>query len=403
MIIISGIQPGRTGTARVMSHLVQEESRHTDHKVRFLFGPVDDASIKLLIIKPDIYKALQVIWRKREIIRHLTNSLKNKAVINEERLIIIHPQTLGFKRCLDFIKSRSKPVWLFLMDSSFFCIRSYNYIPGEDSACLRCLGGDFTNIKKHNCKPFPVNDSSALEFVKKLKNYVASRQVKILVQSSNQATLARKHFGPDAIIRTCGIWGDDWDVTTPGIIKKNVESKNGLRPAYDIVFHGPHFPAKGARWAISVAERCPETSFFFPFNKLLSGFSSLLRFAGRRPPGNLSFVPMTWDTGLREALCSAKLVLVPSLWSAPVEGSLIKSIALCNRVAVVDNPTAFSSEIPRNIILQLPSNIEKSAEIIKSTLKSDWTPDEKECHQWYRSFVNDNAQLLDRLIKQVTR
>ena len=56
---------------------------------------------------------------------------------------------------------------------------------------------------------------------------------------------------------------------------------------------------------------------------------------------------------MNEAVHEAALVCVPSLWSAPAEGALIKSRAVARAVAVVRNDTALASELPDELVLKL--------------------------------------------------
>jgi len=77
-------------------------------------------------------------------------------------LVLIHPQTSDSKELSRSSKKGKKPTWLYLMDSSFFCVRSYNHVPGERKACLRCLTGRWDNLIAHRCKPFPSTRSKPI-------------------------------------------------------------------------------------------------------------------------------------------------------------------------------------------------------------------------------------------------
>jgi CDP-paratose 2-epimerase len=57
-------------------------------------------------------------------------------VIKNKEIIIIHPQTIGWKLTLRLIK-RNKIKW-YLIDNSFFCLKSYNY-RSKVGECLDCI------------------------------------------------------------------------------------------------------------------------------------------------------------------------------------------------------------------------------------------------------------------------
>lgn len=71
--------------------------------------------------------------------------------------------------------------------------------------------------------------------------------------------------------------------------------------------------------------------------------------------------------GLIRRSSSLGRVLVPSLWSAPVEGALIKSIAAGRAVAVADNHSAFSHELPMWAVSRLPSDPPRLEDIARSS------------------------------------
>jgi hypothetical protein len=379
VILISGIPQGASGTGRVLTYIVHEALRTPEADIRFIFG-LDESAFLPFLPRGLVFNALWTAWLRLGF--RISRALRNGTVIDEESVVLLHPQTLGFRRCMKLIERRSTPTWLYLMDSSFFCIRSYNYIPGEESACLRCLGGDFTSIGNYGCKPSPLKDSNALEFVKRLLKYVKTGHVKLLSQTKSQAGLARRHFGENAEIHVNGMWGVDWDISLPA----DDEKKNTAVPKYDVVFHGSPHPAKGADWAIALAERCKETRFLFPFS------------SGRSLP-NCTFSDITWDSGLRDAVCSADIVLVPSLWSAPIEGALVKSIGAARAVAVVDNLTAFSNEIPEGMLLRLPGKPDRAAKVLKEALACNWEPNSDALNEWFASFRESNRGLIRRMLQ----
>ena len=385
MVILSGIPPGPSGTGGVISFLVREASIRKKQEVRFVFGP-EASLLEALryLIRGQLLKAASLMSLRTGI--PMRNALKEKAVIETRDIVLIHPQSMGFRETMEFIDRRTDPVWLYLMDSSYFCVRSYNYIPDEKTACLRCLGGDFGNIERYGCVPFPKPDAAALEYVQKLMEYVRTGRVTLISQNKSQAALASKHFGEQVSLRTIGIWAEDWDER-----RDSKENRKGVgRKRYDVVFHGNPLPAKGATWALCLAHHCPKIRFLFPFPRVQAPgkWGNL---------GNCEFSPLQWNTGLKEAVCDADLVLVPSLWSAPIEGALVKSLAIGRAVAVVQNPSSFSSEIPEELVLRLPPDPENASEVLCKTLSDGWAPPMSALESWLTHFRESNRTLFERI------
>ena len=78
---------------------------------------------------------------------------------------------------------------MYLLDSSFFCIRSYNFVDGERKPCTRCVGGGFEAAEANNCNPFPTGEVYAGEFVRGVAEVSGVRpsQVDGSVRESKQA------------------------------------------------------------------------------------------------------------------------------------------------------------------------------------------------------------------------
>jgi hypothetical protein len=220
--------------------------------------------------------------------------------------------------------------------------------------------------------------------------YADSHRVIILAQNRTQATLARKHFGDRAIIQVVGVWAKDWDDLKHLDVSSN--QATGYE-SFDVVFHGSATPAKGAMWAMELAQHCPELKFLFPFSDRVLGSSDVI------PPANCTFSSLTWETGLRDAVESSRFVLVSSLWSAPIEGALVKSIALGNAVAIVDEPTASSSELSEDIVLKLSADVCVAGNTLTAAIEHGWVPDAEKKSSWIRSFVKANEFLLDRVVR----
>jgi hypothetical protein len=148
--------------------------------------------------------------------------------------------------------------------------------------------------------------------------------------------------------------------------------------------------------AIEVARHAPQLEFLFPFK------SRQLKPASGELPPNVRFEPLTWESGLADEVAAADLVLVPSLWSATMEGALLKSIITARAVAVVDEPTAYSSELPAGLVLRLPADPCQAAQQLVAAVADRWTPDAQLRANWIAQLERANRNLLDRLTTACT-
>lgn len=303
-----------------------------------------------------------------------------------DTVVIYHPQELGWEKALRIIEASPRMAWLYVLDMSFFCVRSYNYIPGENDACFRCLGGGFENIARMGCEPFPSKMNAPAETLERLRELAIRGKVGFLLQGKSQEPMLKRHFGPEVTMKHVGLWTVDFeaDLAAPLAAPKSAE-------AYDVVFHGPELPAKGFFWTLEVAKLTPSLRYLFPMS-VPEGVS---------PPANCVFVPLRWESGLREQVLSAKLTLVPSLWSAVIEGALIKSVCLAPRTGVIEIDGAYSQEIPSEIILKLPSSPVDAANKITDALASGWQPEAEKLACWKDEFVRFNRALASRLAKEL--
>lgn len=355
LTIISGIPSSLTvGAGRLIQHLVTD-ALTWGPAVKFVFtgnkGEVAAAYRKRKVLKFAMQATLHYL---RRVYATLTLSI----LIKRPHVVLIHFQEIGVHWCKRFLVARKLPTWIYVLDASYFCLRSYNYLPGESDACLRCLGGDYTHAEANGCKPFPIANTETLDFIRFLGPLVASGKVCLLAQNKRNAELMQRHYGPGAIVEVIGLWTVDMndfpESTSPAPTAKS---------AFDVVYHGDAKEVKGLHWALLLARHCPELSFLFPCHA-----------APDQPiPDNCTFAPMRWETGLREAVQTSKLTLAPSLWSAPIEGALVKSILHAQRVAVIEVASAYSSELPPELVCHLPQDIGKAAEALTKRLAAPAT------------------------------
>ncbi len=303
-----------------------------------------------------------------------------------ERVVLFHPQLLGFRLCMDLLRARAKPTWMFVLESSFFCLRSYNHVPGENGSCLRCLGGDWANIERYGCQSFPLPQENNREFLEFLRRQAALGSVRFMAQNQANVDLLRQHFGPDAYVKKVGLWVDFDDLER--LPERDLDSP----PDYDVVFHNSAVPAKGAAWALRLAAASPGVRFLFPFEK-----ESCDELGVAQPP-NADFRPMTWETGLRDQVRRATVTLCPSLWSATIEGALIKSLAFARRAGVVDIPDAYSGELNPELALKLPQKPEDAAAALQAYLDAPAPLSDQARAAWAKSFQDENKGLLARIL-----
>jgi hypothetical protein len=386
LAIVSGTGPGRDGVGRVLAHL--EEAARGRGDVAFGYpGPRKQGSLgKAARTSPAAFLR-EAVFRLRAKGRH-RRAERRAGALAADALVFVHPSSYGYRRFLSLVGRREKPTWLYVMDGSWFCVRSYNHVGGEHKPCLRCLGGDFDAARRLGCRPFPERDPFAFEYVRRLPALVRGGKVRLLVQSPAQEKLVRRHFDAAADVRDVGLWAVDWDE----IAGAAPAPPAAARPAHDVVLHAASVAAKGVAFFVDLARRCPELRFLVPSGR--EGFPDALR----PVPPNCTVAAMTWETGLREAVRDASLVLVPSLWSAPIEGALVKSIALARAVGVVENDGAFAADLPPGLCLVLPADPARAAPALSAAVAARWRPPEEARRAWLAAFLREQRPLLDRLL-----
>ena len=250
--------------------------------------------------------------------------------IKNSNIVIVHPQTVGYKMLFKLI--RYNTISMYVMDCSFFCVRSYNTHPISNRECLDCIG----KINPHTqCRPFPnpISKQKNIEYLKKLSEL--SKKIHFLAQNSKQKELLLMHFGTGTRISVIGM-------DTKEVSDLTNESNIVISPRiFNVVFHGVPHVAKGLLYLIRLAEILPKYSFLIP-----SSYSEVLKQADRHDlPDNIDCIDLRWETGLKEYVRCADLVINPSLWSSPIEGALVKSAAYNKAVATVKSKYGFESEI----------------------------------------------------------
>ena len=190
--------------------------------------------------------------------------------IKNSKVLLIHPQTIGFN--LFFRLKKHNKIFYYVMDNSFFCVRSYNTHPIQNKECLQCL-----DVLKPlaECKPSPVSMSlnQNLKHLKMLKN--ESISILFLSQNKNQKSLLKLHFGDSVKVRIIGMDTNEVHKKTTLNIKEF--------PSYDVVFHGSSLIAKGILYFIELAINLPNYTFFVPDSK-----ENLAKVFNSFPPNNVT-------------------------------------------------------------------------------------------------------------------
>lgn len=346
--LISGIEPNDSGVGRLMSVLApayKEMGYSIIHPSRTA-KPIKDLSFHHGYISIIREVSLRILVR-------LYFDLRCLFVFNAD-VIYIHPQTAGYYKLIYL--SLFNRISLYTMDSSFFCILSYNTHPDTRNECLHCL----SNIDPLPCCQLPGLFATQLRiyYLRILK--FRSDSMSFLTQNFLQQKLVKAHFGPKVDSSIIGMPAES--LTYVDILTIPTAFSN----QYDLVFHGASKIPKGIIFFIELSILMPNHSFLIP-----DSLSNVKKIFSAELPPNLYCIPMTWETGLREHVHLAKIVLNPSVWSAPIEGALVKSATYNKNVATIKSQYGYESEIDfiRNHI-RLPLSPDSSAAILSDFLAS---------------------------------
>ena len=313
-----------------------------------------------------------------------------KNIINEPNLIIFHPQTIGYQSVIDIFQKR-RFTWMYVLDNSIFCKKSYNFIEGKNRPCLKCVGGEFDNSEINECSYFPVPQNVPNgEFESQLMLLSKDAKIGFLTQSESQAKLLYSHLGANAIIKTVGMKSDFDEIDGINLPPENWQEKN-IDLDNTIIYHGDQNEAKGFNWTLQLMQYIQSSGkiIFFPLEEryIPEEYKSY----------NYIAEPVNWENGLKWLVGNCGLTLCPSLWSAPIEGALIKSLKYSRSTAVVQNSTSFSSQIPDDIVHKLDQNPIIAAMQVLNLPKLD----KKHINIWMQNFNHDNDNFMRKIIECV--
>lgn len=345
VFVYSGIEPGKKGAGKFVSFFLNIFHEYKIDITLVSYNTPDGLFVKLIkklgflkFFKNSYYLIIQTFFRQK---------------VEDSKVVIFHPQSIGLNIVSELI-SNNKSIYIYVLDNFIFCRSSYNYLKGND-ACVLCLKNKNSG-KQNNCDFFPNNqkESDYHSFINSIENNLL--KITFLCQNENQAKLVKAKFGGNIKILNIGML-IDLEVKK----QNNIESK-----VYDFVYHNTNSKAKGILYFLELAKKMNQYNFMIPYSKseVIKEVENHIRL------DNVHFIPMNWDTGLREIVINAKIVVNPSLWSAPVEGALLKSIQYNGCVAVVPVIYSFQEEIPADVLIHLNPNIDSSVNILCNIIES---------------------------------
>ncbi len=299
--------------------------------------------------------------------RKKINAIRNTDVI------VLHPQKVGYKRFFRLIENNA-PVKLYVLDCGFFCIRSYNTDPVNNRECLKCLGNPDNSFAA--CRSsHGYGKQENIRYIKRLADY--RHKIRFFAQTRRQVELLKKHFGQDIDVTVIGL---NTGEISPDSRPQTKKSKR------HIVYHGSLAEAKGFKYVLALSKYLKDYSILIPSSKEQAKQQHRSLDFDEFP--NVQFREMRWNSGLKEQVKNASIVLCPSLWSAPVEGALLKSLAFNGNVAVYDTTFGFQKEIPQDILIRLDDDLVHSAKKIHTFIKNKGDHGEK-ARTWVQTWLEN--------------
>lgn len=355
-LLVSTIPPGHGGAGDYLKTVIKNYNEY-------------------IIITPKIWSVLKVKNKYLSRIIYAAEMVAIKLILDVisrvfeiKSLVLYHPQTLGYalsKRLIN--KSNSVDFWV--VDASFFCKKSYNVLNGKE--CLRCISAYNPD---NNCQHFPrlQRDSDYIGFIKTLREN--TKKIRYIVQTSGYVNLVAKSINTENIIVSKMVFDE----------LKSIEAykyQSG-KMLYGIAYHANPIEAKGYEYTHRLAIKLADVDFIFP-NKPIPCNLPLNT--------NCLYKPCTWNDGLKDILNASSIVICPSIWSAPVEASVIKTMLMRKPVAIIKNTYSFSADLPSNVFIELTGNEDVDSLYLRSLLRA---PEKlkaiaEDGHKWAREYINE--------------
>ena len=352
MYFISGVGPGEAGASGFYSYI---EILASKKKIPCIY-PYKHKSFRRLFYKNKI-EAFSYLFKIN--IYQLIFFIKI-LLIKRQKIILAHPQGIGLLLTI-YLILRHEKINYYVLDNSYFCIKSYNYHPKEGE-CLRCLGME--KFPYADCNSFPGIRPNFLHIIFIRFLLKKNKKIKFFFQNKLHLNLFRIHNKSKELnFERVGLLTLDIKKSLEDLKKNNLISKNKFLKEFGenifkekfIVFHGNDNDAKGCMIAYQLAQKFPDYNFIFPYQKPRIRLSK-----------NCFFIPCSWNSGLKELIIFADCIICSSIWSAPIEAALVKSALYNGLIIVSENKYSFSAEIPKELIITYQN--ENSIKEIKGIL-----------------------------------
>jgi hypothetical protein len=320
--VISGIGPSSSGVGRLMRDLVPKAQSRGFECIMYDCN----FSLRSYLRQREVFSFLKGLFLRYW--QRILFAVKVRC-ISGASILFVHPQTAGINNLFRLVEKNI--LYLYVMDSSFFCVQSYNTHPIRGAECFQCVPDP--NKVDPVCSPFPLRTSlkQEVESLKKLR--IIANKIIFLAQNKRQAELIKLVFG-EVEVHIVGMDTGEFSFV-------DHKQKLNLTSKQSIIYHGATHLAKGVGYFIDLAERIPEKKFIIPDSR-----ANVEQCIGRPVEiKNIQFIPCSWETGLNQLIAEATLVINPSLWSAPIEGALIKSLLNNSAVATVATRFGYEGEI----------------------------------------------------------
>ena len=329
--IVSGIGPGSGGVGNYITYI----SQHFPN-INLIFPGRSNSKISF-INKVFNFFTIQFLFIKVLFVR-------------KHHVLIFSQQYLKLSLIKYLVKNNRTT--FYLMDNSFFCVKSYNYLESKKGECFECLGGKWENIKKNKCKTQP--------FIVQRKKYVKINQyllenrdnLEFITLSETNIKLLEKHLGGNHKVK--------YNYFMTNELLDNPKTINNLKikAKFDFVFHGSDINSKGYSYYIDLAKSMPDFSFFVPTSRDVK-------------LNNVTCKNIRWETGLQEIISDSKIILTPSMWSNTPEASMLKSLKYNGCVALIKTEFGFAQEMPLDSFVNLSGDSFKDAELLTSLIKDE--------------------------------
>lgn len=362
--VYSGIQPGKKGTGNFLSFFLDKFHKN---KIKFTLIAYKTPSLGFaakIAKQIGIIKILRTLYFK-------FNRASSKKNITDAIVFIFHPQSIGLSTTTNLIENNK--TFIYVLDTFFFCKQSYNYLKNNE-ACFQCIDNPKAAID-NKCNFFLSNQKDDEYHNLQLAIKENLNEIHFLTQNDNQTLLLKEKYGVNVSVTKLGMLID---------LEDSKDELSGHCKSYDIVFHNTNILAKGVSYFLELADKLPNLKFLMPYDKKeIAHPVHHLK--------NVDFISMSWETGLKEAIANAKIVINPSLWSAPVEGALLKSIKYNGCIAIVPIDFSFQKEIPSDTVIHLHSSINKSASILTKIISSNHKIEtyKKKSKEWLFNYQKD--------------